>query len=169
MPCLPRLPRLCSHQKIVFLRLNFKTVADPNAASEFHGWVLAHYAVRWLMHSAGSAHEVKPGRLSFVANVQLLKRAQPQSGAFPPVRPRLHKRWFAQVLEQAAALLCVSSRGRTNPRMVIRRNSPYASHDRALPLNRSQIFHPELLPPLALSKRKWVSQARKRQSKSIET
>ena len=54
---------------------------------EFYGWVLAHYAVRWLMHSAGSAHEVEPRRLSFVAHVQLLKRAQPQSGAFPPSAP----------------------------------------------------------------------------------
>ena len=54
---------------------------------EFYGWVLAHYAVRWLMHSAGSVHEVEPRRLSFVANVQLLKRAQPQSGAFPPSAP----------------------------------------------------------------------------------
>ena len=33
---------------------------------EFYGWVLAHYAVRWLMHSAGSAHEVEPRRLSIV-------------------------------------------------------------------------------------------------------
>jgi hypothetical protein len=74
----------------------------------------------------------------------------------------LRKRWFAQVLEQAASLLCVSSRGRTNPRMVKRRNSPYASHDRALLLNRLQIFHPELLPPLALTRRKLVSQAEKR-------
>ena len=86
----------------------------------------------------------------------------PNQGPFPPVRPRLHKRWFAQVLAQAAALLCVSSRGRTNPRRVKRRNSPYASHDRALLLNRSQIFHPELLPPLALTRRKWVSQAKER-------
>jgi hypothetical protein len=54
---------------------------------EFYGWVLAHYAVRWLMHSAGSVHEVEPRRLSFVANVQLLRRAQPQSGAFPPSTP----------------------------------------------------------------------------------
>ena len=86
----------------------------------------------------------------------------PNQGPFPPVRPRLHKRWFAQVLAQAAALLGVSRRGRTNPRMVKRRNSPYASHDRTPRLNQSQIFHPELLPPLALSKRKWVSQAKKR-------
>ena len=33
---------------------------------------------------------------------------------------------------------------------------PYASHDRALLLNWSQIFHPELLPPLALTRRKRV-------------
>ena len=54
---------------------------------EFYGWVLAHYAVRWLMYSAGNAHAVAPRRLSFVANVQLLRRAQPQSGAFPPSAP----------------------------------------------------------------------------------
>ena len=51
---------------------------------EFYGWVLAHYAVRWLMYSAATEHEGAPRKLSFVANVQLLRRAQPQSGAFPP-------------------------------------------------------------------------------------
>ena len=84
-----------------------------------------------------------------------------QPRPFPPVRPRLRKRWFAQVLAQAAALLCVGSRGRTNPRRVKRRNSPYASHDRSLLLYRSQIFQPELLPPLALTRRKWASQGKK--------
>ncbi len=51
---------------------------------EFYAWVMAHYAVRWLMCSAGAEHDVEPRRLSFVANVQLLRRSQPQSGAFPP-------------------------------------------------------------------------------------
>jgi hypothetical protein len=51
---------------------------------EFYGWVLAHYAVRWLMHQAASVHRLPDRRLSFTANVQLLRRAQPQSGAFPP-------------------------------------------------------------------------------------
>ena len=57
---------------------------------EFYGWVLAHYAVRWLMHCAGGKHDVEPGQLSFVANVQHLKRQQLQqlqSGAFPPSAP----------------------------------------------------------------------------------
>ena len=51
---------------------------------EFYGWVLAHYAVRWLMHSAAEAHAEDPRRLSFTANIHLLRRTQPQSGAFSP-------------------------------------------------------------------------------------
>ena len=51
---------------------------------EFYGWVLAHYAVRWLMHQAATTHRVEQRSLSFTASTQLLRRAQPQSGAFPP-------------------------------------------------------------------------------------
>lgn len=51
---------------------------------EFYGWVLAHYAVRWLMHQGASAHRFRHAQLSFTSHVQLLKRAQAQSGAFSP-------------------------------------------------------------------------------------
>ena len=51
---------------------------------EFFAWVMAHYAVRWLMCSGAKQHDLPPRRLSFVANVQLLKREQTQSGSFPP-------------------------------------------------------------------------------------
>lgn len=68
------------HQKRRVLR---SKTADL-VRQEFYGWVLAHYAIRWLMYSAGSANEIAPRRLSFTANMQLLKRMQPQSGAFPP-------------------------------------------------------------------------------------
>jgi hypothetical protein len=87
--------------------------------------------------------------------------AIPNQGHFPLSRPRLRSRWFAQTLKQAASLRCVSSREKTNPRMVKRRNSPYASHDRSLKLNCTQKFNAHLLPPLPLTKRKWVSQAKK--------
>ena len=76
----------------------------------------------------------------------------PSLGPFPPARPRLRKRWFVQLLAQAAMLLCVSSRGKSNPRMVKRRNSPFASHNRTLEINRLQTFIPVLLLPLPLSK-----------------
>jgi Insertion element 4 transposase N-terminal/Transposase DDE domain len=51
---------------------------------EFLGWVLAHYAVCWLMQRAGDAHGVARRRLSFTGHVNLISRAQPRSGAFPP-------------------------------------------------------------------------------------
>ncbi len=51
---------------------------------EFYGWVLAHYAVRWLMHQAASEYRLPHAALSFTAHVHLVRRVQPQSGAFPP-------------------------------------------------------------------------------------
>lgn len=51
---------------------------------EFYGWVLAHYAVRWLMHQAATEYRLPQRSLSFTANVQLFRNAQPQSGVFSP-------------------------------------------------------------------------------------
>ena len=47
---------------------------------EFYGWVLAHYAVRWLMHQAATDQRLSDRSLSFTGKVQLLRCAQPQSG-----------------------------------------------------------------------------------------
>jgi Insertion element 4 transposase N-terminal/Transposase DDE domain len=51
---------------------------------EFYGWVLAHYAVRWLLHEGATRHRMPHEELSFTSHVQLLRREQPLSGAFPP-------------------------------------------------------------------------------------
>ena len=51
---------------------------------EFYGWVLAHYAVCWLMHEAASAQRIQQRSLSFTGHVHLMRRAQPRSGAFSP-------------------------------------------------------------------------------------
>jgi len=51
---------------------------------EFYGWVLAHYAVRWLLHQGATRHRMPHEELSFTSHVQLLRRQQPHSGAFPP-------------------------------------------------------------------------------------
>lgn len=58
---------------------------------EFYGWVLAHYAVCWLMYQAADAHRLKQRSLSFTGHVQLMRRAQPRSGAFPPNAPPVAK------------------------------------------------------------------------------
>ena len=54
---------------------------------EFYGWVLAHYAVRWLLHQGASRHRIPHAELSFTGHVHLLRRAQPRSGAFSPRAP----------------------------------------------------------------------------------
>ncbi len=51
---------------------------------EFYGWVLAHYAVCWLMHEAASRHRLRQRQLSFTGHLQLIRRSQPHSAAFPP-------------------------------------------------------------------------------------
>ncbi|MDP1648630.1 MAG: transposase [Rubrivivax sp.] len=54
------------------------------ARREFYGGVLAHYAVRWLLHQGATRHRMPHEELSFTGHVQPLRRAQPRSGAFPP-------------------------------------------------------------------------------------
>ena len=54
---------------------------------EFYGWVLAHYAVRWLLHQGATRHRLPHAELSFTGHVHLLRRTQPLCGAFPPSAP----------------------------------------------------------------------------------
>ena len=65
-------------------RRTLRSKTAEGVHQEFYGWVLAHYAVRWLMHQAASEHRLKHRNLSFTAHVQLVRRTQPRSGAFPP-------------------------------------------------------------------------------------
>lgn len=51
---------------------------------EFYGWVLAHYAVRWLLHEGAARSGQSDEELSFISHVHLVRREQPRSGAFPP-------------------------------------------------------------------------------------
>ncbi len=62
----------------------FRSKTADLVRQEFYGWVLTHYAARWLMHEAASEAKAADRDLSFTANVALLRIAQPQSGAFPP-------------------------------------------------------------------------------------
>jgi hypothetical protein len=55
---------------------------------EFYGWVMAHYAVRWLMYHGAAQANISERTVSFTATVQLLRRTLPQSGAIPPWAPK---------------------------------------------------------------------------------
>jgi hypothetical protein len=65
-------------------RRTLRSKTPDGVRQEFYGWVLAHYAVCWLMHQAASEHRLRQRQLSFTGHVRLLRREQPQSGDFPP-------------------------------------------------------------------------------------
>jgi Insertion element 4 transposase N-terminal/Transposase DDE domain len=69
---------------LVNARRTLRSKTPDGVRQEFYGWVLAHYAVCWLMHHSASAHRLEHRVLSFTANANLLRRVFPHSGEFPP-------------------------------------------------------------------------------------
>jgi Transposase DDE domain len=51
---------------------------------EFYGFLMAHFAVRGLMHEAALTAEEDPDRLSFLHAVRVIRRKLPTFGAMPP-------------------------------------------------------------------------------------
>jgi len=51
---------------------------------EFYGFMMAHFAVRGLMHEAALKEGVDPDKLSFIHSVRVLRRKLPQFAAIPP-------------------------------------------------------------------------------------
>ena len=54
---------------------------------EVHGLMLAHYAVRWLIHEAARKVDEDPDRLSFVHAVRVIRRRVENPGVFPRGEP----------------------------------------------------------------------------------
>ena len=69
---------------LVKSRRTLRSKTPDLVRQEFYGWVLAHYATRWLMHEAASEHHLAHAHLSFTATLAVIKLVQPHSGAFPP-------------------------------------------------------------------------------------
>ena len=61
-----------------------RSKTSEGVRQEFYGWVLAHYAICWLMHRAAETHGVTQRSLSFTGHARLVRRTQPLSGAFSP-------------------------------------------------------------------------------------
>ena len=50
-------------------RRTLRSKTPDGVRQEFYGWVLAHYAVCWLMHQAATAHRLQQRQLSFTGPV----------------------------------------------------------------------------------------------------
>lgn len=55
---------------------------------EFYGFLLAHYAVRGLMHEAALKAGADPDRLSYLHSIRVVRRALPRFVALPPSGPQ---------------------------------------------------------------------------------
>ena len=56
---------------------------------EFYGLLMAHFAVRGLMHEAALRADEDPDRLSFLHAVRVVRRKMAAFGAIPPSGPRV--------------------------------------------------------------------------------
>jgi hypothetical protein len=89
---------------------------------EFFGLLLAHFAIRGLMHEAALQAAEDPDRLSFLHCVHVVQRRMAHYIAIPPrQRTALHQAILDEILQERV----VSSRNRINPRGVKRKLSNY--------------------------------------------
>ena len=54
---------------------------------EFHGLMIAHFAIRGLMHEAALKADEDPDRLSFIHAVRAIRRKLPRFSAISPSAP----------------------------------------------------------------------------------
>jgi hypothetical protein len=87
-----------------------------------YGVLLAHYAVRVLMHEAALRKDVDPDRLSFVQALEIVRDAVPE---FQMVAAGQRQARYARMLQDIAAERVPARRPRWNARVVKRKMSNY--------------------------------------------
>jgi hypothetical protein len=65
-------------------RIVLRSKTPELVTQEFFGLLLAHFAVRGLMHEAALKANEDPDRLSFIHSIRVIRRKLPQMGALPP-------------------------------------------------------------------------------------
>ena len=65
-------------------RLLLRSKTPELVWQEFYGLLLAHYAIRRLIHEASADGGCDPDRLSFIHAVRIVRRSLPFHAAFSP-------------------------------------------------------------------------------------
>jgi len=89
---------------------------------EFYGLMMAHFAIRSLMHEAALKAGEDRDRLSFLHAVRIVRR---KLSSFSAIPPRQRMAFHDVVLEEILQERVVSSRNRRNPRGVKRKMSNF--------------------------------------------
>jgi hypothetical protein len=109
-----------THQRLVGRTL--RSLTPVGVIQELYGVLLAHYAVRVLMHEAALTVEVDPDRLSFVHALEVVRDAVPE---FQMVAPAQRAALYARLLADIAAKRLPARRPRSNARVVKRKMSNF--------------------------------------------
>ena len=109
---------------------------------EIDGLMLAHHAVRHLIHEAARTVGEDPDRLSFVHAVQVVRRRIINPGASPPTHPATASRMIDEILEERG----VSSRGQVKPRGVKRKMSGFPVRARGRLSRETHDWVPSIVP-----------------------
>jgi len=99
---------------------------------ELYGWLLAHFAIRVLMHEAALSIDEDPDRLSFVNSLRIIQQAIPE---FQLVDGTQHRALYRRMLRDIAQQRLPERDHRINPRVVKRKMSKFH-------LKRPQHCHP---------------------------
>lgn len=108
---------------------------------EFYGLLMAHFAIRGLMHEAALQADEDPDRLSFLHAVRVVQRRMARYVAIPPQEKKnFHEAVLQEILQERVS----SSRNRINPRGVKRKMSNYNLRPRQRGRTRRINFHARL-------------------------
>jgi hypothetical protein len=77
-------------------KLTLRSKTPDLVRQEFYGLLMAHFAIRGLMHEAALTVEVDPDRLSFIHAVRVIRRKMTRVASLPPSgHPRLPRKSVA--------------------------------------------------------------------------
>ena len=118
-----------THQRLAGRPL--RSLKPVGVIQELYGLLIAHYAIRFLMHEAALQAGVDPDRLSFVHALRVLHDAIPE---FQVTDPDQLPQLYARLLRDIADGRLPKRRLRSNPRVVKRKMSKFR-------LKRSEHYH----------------------------
>src|SRR6266498_817978 len=109
-----------THQRLAARTL--RSLTPVGVIQELYGLLIAHYAVRLLMHEAALLSDVDPDRLSFVHALEVVRDAVAE---FQLVVPEQLAALYARMLADIAAKRLPERRTRSNPRVVKQKMSNF--------------------------------------------
>jgi len=109
-----------THQRMADRPL--RSLKPVGVIQELYGLLIAHYAIRALMHEAALKAGLAPERLSFVGALRIIQDAIPE---FQMVDAAMRPQLYDRLLRDLAAERLPERRDRSNPRVVKRKMSKF--------------------------------------------